>query len=333
MIDLFGITWAAPGYSCVFLILVGAIMVLIYRTNRLHAAMKIIAGAWSTLLIRHFSPTKQILKTVFMGIGLLFLLLALLRPQWHKKEETVAQHGRDLFVALDVSRSMVATDCQPDRLTCAKEKIKRLLTQLKCERVGLILFSGSAFVQCPLTSDFSAFHLFLDQVDVETISSGTTALDQALKQALQAFEQMKDKKNKLLVMFTDGEDFSRNLHEYKQRAQAENLHVFTVGVGTTQGAPIPLFDAHGKQVGHQKDAKGNVVISHLNEGTLHTLARDAGGTYIRLTQDDSDVHKLVRQIQAFKKERIEDKTFNRLEDQYPYFLLVSFICFAFEWLL
>jgi len=144
---------------------------------------------------------------------------------------------------------------------------------------------------------------------------------------------MKNKKNKLLIIFTDGEDFSSDLRAYKQQALAENLHVFTVGVGTTEGAPIPLFDVQGKQIGHQKDAKGNVVISRLNEGVLDTLAHDAGGKYIRLTQDDADLSKLAREIQSFEKEYIEDKTFNRLEDQYPYFLLVSFICFALEWLL
>ena len=243
------------------------------------------------------------------------------------------QEGRDLFIALDVSRSMLARDYEPDRLNFAKKKIKRLLHTLDCERVGLLLFSGTAFVQCPLTSDHAAFTMFLDSVDVETISSGTTALDLAIKKVLEAFGQNPDRKNKLLVLYTDGEDFSSNLAGVKRQAHQEGLHIFTMGVGTPEGAPIPLLDEKGKPKGHQLDQKGAVVISRLNEGILHTLAADSGGAYIRLTQDDTDIKALMRQVQQFEKEQLEDKKFATLEEQYPYFLLISLISFALEWLL
>ncbi len=118
---------------------------------------------------------------------------------------------------------MLATDCQPNRLDYAKKKIKRLLSKLKCERVGLILFSGEAFVQCPLTTDYSAFHMYLDQVDAELISSVMTAIDKAIKQTLQSFSLQQGRKNKLLVLFTDGEDFSRNLTGVKRKAKREGL--------------------------------------------------------------------------------------------------------------
>src|SRR5207244_4500475 len=131
------------------------------------------ASQWHKQLIFHFSPFKKTVKSIFLVLGITFLCIALLRPQWDKTEQKIAQEGRDLFIALDVSRSMLAKDCAPNRLECAKSKIKELVRNLSCERVGLILFSGSALVQCPLTSDYSAFHMFLDQVDVETISSGS----------------------------------------------------------------------------------------------------------------------------------------------------------------
>ncbi len=327
------ITWAAPQYLMVLLLVIAAFILLGYRLRMVRKTVALMAGKWSALVVQHFSTPRQIAKAVLMGIGIFFLWLALLRPQWNKKEEMIAQEGRDVLIALDISRSMLATDCAPNRLELAKQKIKQLLTMLHCERVGLILFSGCAFVQCPLTSDYAAFHMFLDHVDVETISSGTTALDAALRQAVDTFRALPDRKSKLFVVFTDGEDFSSNLRSMKQEVRRENMRVFTVGVGTHEGAPIPLYDEHGKQVGHQKDNKGNIVISHLNDGILHTLAQDAGGVYLPVTQDRSDLKKLVTHITSFEKDYLEDIKIAFLEDRYNYFLLVSFLCFALEWII
>ncbi len=329
----FGIHWAALQYIWAALLILLIACLYLYRQHKIGRVVKTIAGKWQALSIQNYVPRKRYVKVFLFIVGLLFLLLALLRPQWNKREETIAQEGRDVLIALDISRSMLATDCAPNRLELAKQKIKQLLTMLHCERVGLILFSGCAFVQCPLTSDYAAFHMFLDHVDVETISSGTTALDAALRQAVDTFRALPDRKSKLFVVFTDGEDFSSNLRSMKQEVRRENMRVFTVGVGTHEGAPIPLYDEHGKQVGHQKDNKGNIVISHLNDGILHTLAQDAGGVYLPVTQDRSDLKKLVTHITSFEKDYLEDKKIAFLEDRYNYFLLVSFLCFALEWII
>lgn len=332
--ELWKITWGSPEHIVWAPLLVGCFILLGYRFYRLRTIVSLlVVPERMKQFLPQYSSAKQIIKLILMVIGLLFLFLALLRPMWNKKEEIVEQEGRDFFVALDISRSMLATDCKPNRLFCAKEKIKKLVSLLSCDRVGLILFSGSTFVQCPLTTDYSAFYMFLDQIGVETISSGTTAIDQAIKKALESFSAMPDKKNKLLVLFTDGEDFSSNLSGIKREAAKEGMHIFTLGLGTSEGAPIPLFDDEGRQKGHQLDNKGKVVISRLNEGILHALAADSGGTYIRVKDDDADLSKLVEHIHAFEKEKIEDKKIATLEEQYPYFLLVSFICFVLEWLL
>jgi len=329
-----GITLAAVQRVALLIpVLACLVALLAYRLVRSSWAIRALAGTKIALAFRHLSISRRQLQAGLLGGAALLLALALLRPQWNKREEVVTQEGRDLFVALDISRSMLATDCEPNRLACAKQKIKQLLATLSCERVGLILFSGSAFVQCPLTSDFVTFKTFLDHVNVETISSGTTALDQAVKTTLQAFGRMEGKKNKLLAVFTDGEDFSRDLRHYKQSALDAGLRIFTFGVGTAEGAPIPLYDESGKQTGHQKNSSGGVVISQLNEGILQTLAQDAGGTYLQMTEDASDVQRLAQQVQSFEKEMLEDKTYSAYEDQYHWFLLGSFILFALEWVL
>ncbi len=330
--EFFSITWGSFHHVVWLPLFIIALLLVIYRYYKRQQACIILAGNGKTLL-RNVSKPKRLCRIALFVIGIVFLFIALLRPQWDKSEETVMQEGRDLYIGLDISRSMLAVDCKPNRLAYAKNKIKELLKILSCERVGLILFSGTAFVQCPLTSDYSAFYLYLDAVDAELISSGTTALDKAIQQAIDSFSTMPGRKNKLLVLFTDGEDFSQNLSGVKQNAAQENLSIYAIGIGSTEGAPVPVFDAHGAHVGHQKDAKGSVVISRLNEDILQSLSQDVGGQYIRSTDNNNDITVFAQAVKAREKETVGEKKLSRYEDQYHYFLLVSFICFLFEWLL
>lgn len=332
-IQWFGITWAGFNYWWIIPILIACLMIVWNRAIAMQRLVNCLAGKHPHILIRHFSHLKNVLKVALISIGLLFLGIALLRPQWSKKEESVAQQGRNIFIGLDISKSMLANDCTPNRLECAKKKIKSLLSYLSSERVGLILFSGASFIQCPLTNDFGSFFMFLDQVDVETISSGSTNMSQAIGEALHAFEAVDKKKNKLLVLFTDGEDFSTDLSSVKDRAQEQNLHIFALGVGTTQGAPVPLFDSKGKQSGHQKDENGNVVISKLNESLLNDLAASVQGKYIRMTQDNSDVEQLVRTIAGYEKEQLDEIKMSQLHDWYHYFIALGLLALLIEWLL
>jgi len=329
---LYDISWGSLHNIVLLPIIIIGFFCLSYRYYKRQRAQSSLVGK-RIFLLKNVSPKKQIMRMLLMSIGMIFLFIALLRPQWNKSEETVTQEGRDLYIGLDISRSMLAVDAVPNRLEFAKDKIKNLLKHFSCERVGLILFSGSAFVQCPLTSDYSAFYLYLNAVQAELLSSGTTALDQAIQQAINSFATMPERKNKLLVLFTDGEDFSHNLSGVKKQAIDAHLSIFTIGIGSVQGAPVPLFDVHGMKIGHQKDARGNVVISRLNEGILSTLSHDAGGHYMRATENDQDIAALVQSIQSREKESVGEKKISRYEDQYHYFLLVSFVCFVIEWLL
>lgn len=327
------IIWASAENAIYVPLLLLGLFFVIYRARKLRSAVRLLAGKHAHKILPGFSVVRQRIKTVLLCVGLLTLFLTLLRPQWHMHEEKRAHEGRDLLVALDISRSMLANDCSPDRLSCAKEKIKQLISLLDCDRVGLILFSGSAFMQCPLTADRSAFRMFLDQIDVETISSGSTAVDQALREALDAFKRLPERKNKLLVVFTDGEDFSSNLAGIKRDAASIGMHVITVGVGTVQGAPIPIYDEQGNPAGHQRDDKGAVVISKVNEGILQNLAHDCGGVYVRGTQDSSDVVAVAGYVKSFEREKLAERSVAAAEEQYAYGAGISFICFAGAWLL
>ena len=332
----FGIRWASADHILFLVpclaVLIGIVVMHYYK--RRSAIALLAAPVWQSLLIAHYSPKKQIIKTVLLVIGFCGLFFAFLQPQWDKKEEPIVQEGRDLFIALDISRSMLAQDVAPSRLMVAKSKIKTLLQLLSCERVGLLLFAGSPVIQCPLTSDYGAFMMFLDQIDHNTMSAGTTALDKAIQKTLDIFNAVPQKKNKLLVIFTDGEDFSSNLSTIKNEAQRVGLRIVTVGVGTEQGSPIPVLNEQGHKTGYQLDQKGTAVISSLNEGILSSLALNLGGIYIHADpQDSSDLKKLVSYVERMEKEKFEDKKIQSLQEQYHYFIALSLICFLLEWFL
>ncbi len=335
MIGLFGITFGS--WHVIFLLpffLVPVVLLCWHALRKKRITLKLLtASKYRKLLFPGFSLGRTRIQYCLFFIGFCSLFFALLQPQWNKKEETIKQEGRDLFIALDISRSMLAQDVLPSRLEWAKAKIKSLVHELKSERVGLILFAGDTFVQCPLTMDHTAFYMFLDQIDADTISSGSTAIDRAIIKALDGFSQIPDQKNKLLLLFTDGEDFSRNLYQVKKRAAQQGMHIFTIGVGTAQGAPIPLYDENKKQIGHQTDKKGTIVITRLNEDILKQLAEDTGGIFVKATANTDDINTVIKMVQQFEKRQMEETKVTSLEHQYPYFLLVSFICFALEWIL
>lgn len=315
------------------MLIIASICLFIKSIKFYKAISKLAPQKFRSFLIKNASLVRNSIKTLLFFVGFAFLMLALLQPQWDKKEEVVQQEGRDLLIALDISRSMLGQDEKPNRLDFAKQKIKKLLYNLSCERVGLILFSGTTVVQCPLTTDYAAFFMFLDQIDAETISSGTTSLDQAIRQAMSIFDAMTTKKTKLLCLFTDGEDFSTNLSGIKEKAAGQGLSIFTFGIGSEHGAPIPIIDQNGKQVGFEKNSDGSIVMSKLNVGVLKNLSTQTGGKYIQAVDSDKDVYELIQFVDSFEKDKLEDKTVDRLQEKYPYFVMVSFVFFVLEWLL
>jgi hypothetical protein len=211
--------------------------------------------------------------------------------------------------------------------------IRSLLDKLTVERLGLILFSGSAFVQCPLTADRAAFLMFLENVDAEAISSGTTSIGSALNRAVDVFANAPERKNKLILLITDGEDFSLNINEAKQRAIQDQVTLFALGVGTKQGAPIPIVDPMGKQVGHEMDGQGNVQLSTLNETMLKDICKTLQGNYFKAEYQDDDLDSLVGLIKKFEKEQFTDKKLSLYEDHYPWFLGIATALLALEWIL
>lgn len=309
-----------------------AAALVIFRTYKTIGGFKQLARLHKNMF-HGLGSKRTIVKTVLICLAIGAIFLAFLRPQWGKQEQSVMQEGRDLLVLLDISGSMRAQDLKPNRISFAKLKIRSLLQHLTCERVGLILFSGTAFLQCPMTADQAAFLMFLENVDPETISSGTTALDQALEKALETFKQAGERKHKLVLLLTDGEDFSMNLEGVKKQATQEGVSLFALGVGTPEGAPIPKFDTYGKPQGHETDEHGSIALSKLNEPTLQELTKALNGVYQRAVYGEDDIARIANFVQSHEKERYENKTVSLYHDQYPWFLGTAWLLLALEWLI
>ena len=334
MVEFLGIYWAGADRLIYFPLFVIAIALIIKRYDKIKlTSNQLCHKNNSKLLLKNFSLKRQFFKTLFLCCALGSLFIALLQPQWNKKEQIVVQEGRDLLIMLDISRSMLAQDLKPNRLEFAKLKIRTLLSKLQFERVGLILFSGSAFLQSPLTADHPAFLMFLNQVDTEVISSGTTAIDNALQKAVEVFSQSKDRKSKLALLITDGEDFSLNLDPIKQKAAELDIKLFALGIGTPDGAPIPKFDHKGNQIGHEKDETGTIALTKLNEQLLKNMCQTLNGHYFRATNQDTDLKNLTYLIQKFEKEKFTDRKISRYEDQYSWFLGIAWLLLLVEWIL
>ncbi len=334
MTELFGIHWASIDnmFYLPLFVLFAVLAIKNYIRVKKSAAI-LVHPDHRNAIFKHFSPTKEFMKVTLLCSAIFIIFLALLQPQWGKRDEQVIQEGRDLLILLDVSRSMLAQDLKPNRLDFAKLKIRTLLSKLSFERVGLIAFSGSAFVQCPLTVDHPTFLMFLDHLDAETISSGTTAIDNALTKAMLVFSAAKERKNKNVILLTDGEDFSLNLEAIKTQASEQNIKLFALGIGSSQGAPIPIIDAMGNQAGHITDAQGSVVISALNEKLLASICTTLNGSYLTAGYEDTDLDQLVSIIKKMEKEKLTEKKLSLFEDHYPWFLGIAWVLLTIEWLL
>jgi len=249
------------------------------RKGRRTSIRRFASGRLVSDLLDSYSPARKRLKNVLLLIAVALLFLALARPQWGHTWSESRSRGIDLVFALDTSRSMLAQDIRPNRLIRAKLAIEDFVRQLEGDRIGLVAFSGSAFLQCPLTLDYDAFFQSLDAIDTNVISAGGTDISAALQEAESAFSA--DNNYKILILITDGEDLAGSGIEQARKAARNGVTVYTVGVGTADGAPIPIRSRTGA-VQYVRDEDGSVVQSRLDTATLETIAEETDGFYVNL---------------------------------------------------
>ena len=270
------------------------------------------------------SRRGQLAKTILVVAAVGLLVTALARPQFGSRVETVRREGRDVLIALDLSVSMVAEDMAPNRLEKAKFAIADLIDQLDGDRVGLVAFAGEAFVQSPLTLDYGAARLFLNAMEPDMMSVQGTNLGQAIAVALDAFAAT-ERRHRVLVVITDGEDHEGEVDDAITRATDEGVVIYTVGIGSTDGVPIPDFDAAGQAQGFKRDDDGAVVTTRLDEATLMTLAERTGGTYSRASPGGTERAVLSEELAGGEGREFESEQVTLFDEQYQLFLGLALV--------
>lgn len=277
--------FAQPYYAVGFWIVLGVVLFFVWAYKSRRKAMRRFAeDEFLNEIASSVDFKAKIIKSAVIVAVLILGILTLMRPQWGFQWQEVKRRGLDILIAIDTSNSMLATDVKPNRLGRSKLAVKDLIKRLKGDRVGLIAFSGTAFLQCPLTVDYNGFLLALDDLGTTTIPRGGTSITSAIKVAMDTYEGG-DKKYKVLVIITDGEDHEGDPVKLAEEAKKEGIKIYCIGIGTTEGELIQLVDRNGKR-SFLKDREGNIVKSRLNERVLQRIALTTGGMYVRSSGAD-----------------------------------------------
>ncbi len=304
----------------IWLILTGVIIWNMMRKKRMLS--NVLSPAQQHNLLSGFLPFRRTLRAVFFSAALFFIMIALMDPRWGTRSGEVPLSGIDVVIVMDISESMMTPDVVPDRLDLAKKEATELSARLWGNRVALVAFAGYGFKMIPLTSDINAVFSFIDQIDTSMIDVQGSNIEDALKQALELFQQ-DTLSHKAIVLFTDGEDTEFNPMNEARKAKEMGVSIFCVGVGTPNGANIPLKDSNGVVRGFLKDSHGNIVRSKLNETLLRNLAKTTGGAYYHA--DNESILRLSRRLDRIKKTRFGSHPYELMEPQYHYFLLIAFL--------
>ncbi len=284
-----------------------------------------------TKLIDGYRQGEWMLRAVLVTLAVLCIVFALARPQWGDEKRSAQRKGVDIIFLVDTSLSMLAEDIKPSRLGKAKFEVESFIRNLRGDRVGMVTFAGSGFLQTPLTLDHAAFLLFLDAVQVGFLPDPGTSLVQAVQLAIKSFPQ-KELKYKALILFTDGEDHGGGIEKAIEEARQASVRIYAIGLGTPEGEPIPLKNEKGERQGFKKDRSGQMVLTKLNQPLLERLAKETGGIYLPATPGEKEVEVILKHLRGWGEQKFEEKMIVEREDQYQIFLIFALILLVAEML-
>jgi Ca-activated chloride channel family protein len=322
--------FAHPEY--LYLLAAVPLLLAVFTFARMRSRSARDAFSSSELFLRlaeSHSNRKNALKAALIVIAYSLLVIGLSNPQVGTRMEEVKQEGVDLFIALDVSRSMLAEDIKPNRLQKAKYEIRNLVERLAGDRIGMIVFSGEAFTQFPLTIDYGAANLLLDIVDVESVPVPGTAIGSAIAQAMKSFN-FEDPSSKVVIIMTDGENNEGNAAEEAKKAAEKGVRIYTIGFGSPQGAPIPVYNTAGQQVDFKKDRSGNVVLTKLDELSLQEIASIGKGKNYRATNSQDELDAIYEDINSLEKREFGAKKFTEFDDKFQYVIGIALLLLLVE---
>ncbi len=270
---------------------------------------------------------KLILRTIFF----ILIIIAFMGPSFGDSKREIKSVGKDIMICVDLSKSMDAFDIAPTRLEKIKFELKKVIEAFNSDRIGVIIFSSEAFMQCPLTYDQNALELFIETMNTNLVPASGTDFGPALKMALQKLDDQEgprtNQKSKVIIMISDGEDFGEETEEIAKEVESKDIKLFTLGIGTEQGSQINT----GR--GFKTDQRGNTVVSKLNSSSLQKLANQTGGQYFEINESGNDVARLISTISRIEGETRDARLVDVSANRYFYFLLAALLILAADILL
>ncbi|MCC5849545.1 MAG: VWA domain-containing protein [Verrucomicrobia bacterium] len=313
-------TWAAP---MMFFLLPATGVILVIAGILIHYRKLRLQRFFPEQVRRQMSAgtlgNLSLLRQILAALGLILVCLAIARPQWGYTWRDVERYGLEIMVVLDTSNSMRANDITPTRLQRAKWGVEELVRALDGDRIGLVGFAGDAQVLCPLTLDYGAFMMHLDDVFPGIIPRGGTNIEAGLRRAMDSFDDEQGEADRVILLISDGEAHEGDLDAVISELRAKDIRVFAIGIGDPEGALIPLPDEEGG--GYLQNRQGDVVMTRLDEATLLRLTRQTNGLYTRATQQEFGVEHLIEQgLAPLKRAQLEETRIRQMEDRYQIFL-------------
>lgn len=322
--------WESPGYLWLILLFIGLVLTSVYYARMLRNRRReyFSDAVFEKLAIKGNTELRKVRNGLFYA-SVVILIIALAGPKIGTEVREVTRQGVDIMVMLDVSKSMKSEDVRPNRLDKAKFEILRMLDRLRGDRVGLIAFTGEAILLSPLTSDYSAFRLYLNLADPESMPSTTTDFSSGMRVALDAFEAAgaADRNtSRVLLVISDGEDHGPDHSQMVQQLRSKGVFVFTVGIGTMSGGTIPVYDPNtGRLVEYLRDAAGQVVTTRLVPATLRSIAETGRGTYYEISRSSDGMDGFLTQIAELEKSEFATQEFADYKNQYQWFVAIGLL--------
>ncbi len=314
-----------------WLVPIALLLVVLEMRHARQRMQSFAATRLSELMTGVWSAPRLLIKSLLVILSLAFVILALARPRWGFEWRDLPRGGTDIVIALDLSSSMMATDISPNRLERAKREIIDLLGLLKGDRIGIVAFAGVSFVYTPLTVDYRLADMFIKQLDIKMMPVQGTAIGEALKQSIEALEKASssDTQGKAIILITDGEDQGTEALAAAKQAKEKGVRIFTVGIGSEAGAPIPMPDG-----GFKKDKAGNIIVSKIDEKTLQAIAAESGGAYVRSSSGNLDLDLIYQNIRGSGHEREGELSRQKIwHERFQIFLVLAFILLLIEFFL
>jgi Ca-activated chloride channel family protein len=290
-----------------------------------------------------FAPSRERVKHGSFLLAMTFLIVASAGPKIGTEVREVKQRGVDMLIALDVSASMNAEDVRPSRLEKAKFEINRLIERLDGDRVGLIVFTGEAFLQSPMTLDYSALRLFLEIVSTDQMPSSATDFASALEVAEQAFSALDSEEQenpmantaaRVLLIISDGEDHEQEYQDALKSLTDSQVSIYTLGIGTTAGTTIPLYEeGMGALVGYKRDRQGQVVTTSLQRDALQKIASQGGGSYYQIDRGNSGIDAFLARVDELEQGEFSSQEYADFKDQYQWLAGVGLLLFLLAWMI